>query len=64
MAQTYEQLKLENQLCFPLYACAKEIVLLLRSLQAWENTQTGAAAHDRKTLPARRKLGARCPLQR
>ena len=22
----YEQLKLENQLCFPLYACAKEIV--------------------------------------
>ena len=26
MAQTYEQLKLENQLCFPLYACAKEIV--------------------------------------
>lgn len=23
---TYEQLKLENQLCFPLYACAKEIV--------------------------------------
>ena len=26
MAQYYEQLKLENQLCFPLYACAKEIV--------------------------------------
>ena len=26
MAQQYEQLKLENQLCFPLYACAKEIV--------------------------------------
>jgi len=26
MAQRYEQLKLENQLCFPLYACAKEIV--------------------------------------
>ena len=22
----YEQLKLENQLCFPLYACAKEVV--------------------------------------
>ena len=22
----YESLKLENQLCFPLYACAKEIV--------------------------------------
>ena len=22
----YEQLKLENQLCFPLYACAKEII--------------------------------------
>ena len=26
MAQEYEQLKLENQLCFPLYACAKEVV--------------------------------------
>ena len=26
MPQPYEQLKLENQLCFPLYACAKEIV--------------------------------------
>ena len=26
MAQIHEQLKLENQLCFPLYACAKEIV--------------------------------------
>jgi len=25
---TYEQLKLENQLCFPLYACAKEVVRL------------------------------------
>ena len=25
MARSYEQLKLENQLCFPLYACAKEI---------------------------------------
>ena len=24
----YEQLKLENQLCFPLYACAKEVVRL------------------------------------
>lgn len=24
--ETYEQLKLSNQLCFPLYACAKEIV--------------------------------------
>lgn len=23
---TYDELKLENQLCFPLYACAKEIV--------------------------------------
>ena len=23
---TYDQLKLENQLCFPLYACAKEVV--------------------------------------
>ncbi|MBQ6442944.1 MAG: MarR family transcriptional regulator [Lachnospiraceae bacterium] len=26
MSQTYEQLKLENQLCFPLYACARKIV--------------------------------------
>ena len=28
MNETYEQLKLENQLCFPLYACAKEVVRL------------------------------------
>ena len=26
MADRYDVLKLENQLCFPLYACAKEIV--------------------------------------
>lgn len=26
MEQSYESLKLENQLCFPLYACAKEVV--------------------------------------
>lgn len=26
MSKDYEGLKLENQLCFPLYACAKEIV--------------------------------------
>lgn len=26
MLENYDQLKLENQLCFPLYACAKEIV--------------------------------------
>lgn len=26
MNQDYESLKLENQLCFPLYACAKEVV--------------------------------------
>ena len=26
MAQEYEQLKLENKLCFPLYACARKIV--------------------------------------
>ena len=25
MSQEYEQLKLENQLCFPLYACARKI---------------------------------------
>jgi DNA-binding MarR family transcriptional regulator len=28
----YEQLRLENQLCFPLYACAKEIVHLYTPL--------------------------------
>lgn len=26
MAQEYEQLKLKNQICFPLYACARKIV--------------------------------------
>ena len=26
MADRYDALKLENQLCFPLYACAKEII--------------------------------------
>ena len=26
MSKNYDSLKLENQLCFPLYACAKEIV--------------------------------------
>lgn len=26
MSEKYEALKLENQLCFPMYACAKEIV--------------------------------------
>ena len=26
MAQEYDQLKLENQLCFPLYACSRKIV--------------------------------------
>jgi DNA-binding MarR family transcriptional regulator len=26
MADTYDSLLLENQLCFPLYACAKEVV--------------------------------------
>ncbi len=26
MADTYDMLKLKNQLCFPLYACSKEIV--------------------------------------
>ncbi|MBR3149171.1 MAG: MarR family transcriptional regulator [Eubacterium sp.] len=26
MSENYESLKLENQLCFPLYACAKEVV--------------------------------------
>ncbi len=25
MAENYDNLKLENQLCFPLYACAKEV---------------------------------------
>lgn len=26
MAESYDSLKLENQICFPLYACSKEIV--------------------------------------
>lgn len=26
MSETYEMLKLESQLCFPLYACSKEVV--------------------------------------
>ena len=26
MSENYEVLKLENQLCFPLYACSKEVV--------------------------------------
>ena len=26
MAQEYEQLKLENQICFPLYACSRKII--------------------------------------
>ena len=26
MSQQYEQLLLQNQLCFPLYACARKIV--------------------------------------
>ncbi|MBB5219461.1 DNA-binding MarR family transcriptional regulator [Treponema rectale] len=26
MSEVYDSLKLENQLCFPLYACAKEII--------------------------------------
>ncbi len=29
-ARNYDSLYLENQLCFPLYACAKEVVLLYR----------------------------------
>ena len=30
MSDIYSPLKLENQLCFPLYACAKEVVRLYR----------------------------------
>ena len=26
MKESYDKLKLENQLCFPLYACSREIV--------------------------------------
>ncbi len=26
MAETYDPLKLENQICFPLYVCAKEVI--------------------------------------
>ena len=32
MSETYEQLKLENQVCFPLYACARRIVNLYNPL--------------------------------
>lgn len=32
MSQPYEQLKLENQLCFPLYACARKITGLYTPL--------------------------------
>lgn len=28
--QNYDEIKLDNQLCFPLYACAKEVVRLYR----------------------------------
>ncbi len=31
MATNYDALKLENQLCFPLYACAKEVVRKYKS---------------------------------
>ena len=30
MSEQYEALKLENQLCFPLYVCAKEVVKLYK----------------------------------
>lgn len=30
MADKYDALKLENQICFPLYACAKEVVRIYR----------------------------------
>ena len=30
MAQEFEELKLCNQLCFPLYACAKEVVRMYK----------------------------------
>ena len=37
----YEQLRLENQLCFPLYACAKEVVRQYRKpLEALNLTYT------------------------
>ena len=32
MSETYEQLKLENQVCFPLYACSRRIVNLYNPL--------------------------------
>ena len=32
MSDRFEQLKLKNQLCFPLYACAKEVVRLYKPL--------------------------------
>ncbi len=30
MAENYDALKLENQLCFPLYACSKEVVKMYK----------------------------------
>ena len=30
MTDIFEQLKLKNQLCFPLYACAKEVVRMYK----------------------------------
>ena len=30
MRDTYEQLRLANQLCFPLYACSKEVIRLYK----------------------------------
>ena len=60
---TYECLKLDNQLCFPLYACAKEIVRQYRKpldelnltytqylvmMVLWENGETTEGALGRR----------------
>ena len=42
----YDSLKLENQLCFPLYACAKEIVRRYNPLLEEFNTVLQAKLDD------------------
>lgn len=43
-----EMLKLENQLCFPLYACAKEVVTYTQYIAImviWENVYFSTREH-------------------
>ena len=46
----YEAIKLDNQLCFPLYACAKEIVRRYKPyLEYHSDDEVGKLAHDLRT---------------